>query len=236
MCKILSIEATGKISSVCVYDLKIKKVLGEINLDVGYTHSETLLIIINDLLNVLRININKINYIACSQGPGSFTGIKIGVATAKALAHALNIKIIAVNTLDSMTQNIVQENCFISPVIDSRRGEVFGAIYEYQEKEIFRISDFLNTKLDQIINIACEISKNNNNKKKIFVCGDGVASNISLVLNLKNKNKNIFFDARDNRKSVNILNLAINYLKKDINIYTYDSFLPFYLRKHEAEL
>jgi tRNA threonylcarbamoyladenosine biosynthesis protein TsaB len=238
--KILAIESTGKISSVCAYDLVKKNFLGEINLNIGYSQSENLLVINNDLLKVLNIDIKEISYIACSQGPGSFTGIKIGCATSKALAHALGINIISVNTLDSMVQdfycnNFYFDNCLILPLIDSRRSEVFTALYELNNNKINKISDFLNIKIIEALNLVIDINNKNNRKKKILVFGDAVKINIDLINEIKNKNKKIYFFDFDNRKAINVLKQSLNYLEKNINIFRYDDFLPFYLRKHELE-
>ena len=87
--KILSIDTSSKICAVAV--LEDTKLLKEISQDSGLTHSENLLPIIQNLLNELEITLKNIDLIVCDKGPGSFTGIRIGVATAKGFSDSLNI-------------------------------------------------------------------------------------------------------------------------------------------------
>lgn len=235
---ILAIESTGKIASVAIINSQENKILGLTTLNSGYTHSQTLLPIINDLLKNLNLMPEQINYVACSSGPGSFTGIKIGVATAKAFAHALNIKIISVPTLDALAMNIFSQDKIIVPILDSRREQIYGAIYINKNFYPCRISDYLNCDIKQIISDAINLKSKLN--KQILFLGDGVEpnkkilleNNISLVpehLNCQSA-QNIALYAK---KILSESDLKSNSESKYIT--DYKTFLPFYLRKPQAE-
>lgn len=217
---ILAIETTGKTAAVAIGNSE--KILGEINLNAGYTHSQTLLPMIKDLLKMLDMQPKEINYVACSSGPGSFTGIKIGAATAKAFAHALNISIINVPTLDAMAMNIFAPNKIIIPIMDARRNQVYSAIYENGQK----ISEYLNCSIDEIIERAKKFEH-----EKIFL-GDGVEVNKEKLIDTN------FLLAPENlnlQSAKSVLLYAKKMLSESKSIFSYENFLPFYLRKSQAE-
>ena len=221
---ILAIDSTGKTATIAIAN--DEKILASINLNSGYTHSQTLLPMINYLLKTLKMPKEEINYVACSSGPGSFTGIKIGTSTAKAFAHALNIPIINVPTLDAMALNIFAPGKIIVPIMDARRSQVYGAIYEYKTHEIHRISDYLNCNIEEIIDISLSY------KKDVIFLGDGVEPNKDKI------NEKKIFTAPENlnlQSAASVVFCAKKMLLESKNIFTYKNFLPFYLRKSQAE-
>lgn len=103
----------------------------------SYSHSEQLHVFIEEVIGIANITLSDIDAIAVSKGPGSYTGLRIGVSTAKGLCFSLDIPLISVPTLESMVyQRISDEVMFIIPVIDARRMEVYSAVYEHTGKEI----------------------------------------------------------------------------------------------------
>lgn len=125
---ILAIDTSGIVASVAIANND--KILGEISLNYKQNHSVTIMPIIDNLLKMLELDIKDIDYFALSNGPGSFTGLRIGVATIKAMAHALNKKIIPISTLEAMAYNIIDSNRYIVPIIDAKAERIFTAIYE----------------------------------------------------------------------------------------------------------
>ena len=121
---ILGLDTTGNVLSVALSE--DTKILGETSLNDTKKHSETLLPVLNGLLSVLGKDITEIGLIAVSVGPGSFTGIRIGVATAKGLAHALNVPVAGIDTLDGLLQNVFFDGT-ICAIMDARRGQVYAA-------------------------------------------------------------------------------------------------------------
>ncbi len=102
--KILAIDTTSLAASVALVDEK--KTIAEFTTNYKKTHSQTIMPMLEYLKNMVELDINTVDYIACSSGPGSFTGLRIGAATAKGLAFALNKKIIPVPTLDALAYNL----------------------------------------------------------------------------------------------------------------------------------
>jgi len=125
MSVILSIETSTKTCSLALH--KGEELLSEYNLHVENSHSEVLSIMINDLLSNVNLSLQALDGVAVSIGPGSYTGLRIGVSTAKGLAYALDIPILKVDTLEAMAYEVshyVQEGV-LYPMIDARRMEVY---------------------------------------------------------------------------------------------------------------
>lgn len=122
--KTLLIDTSDQVLSLAVTDTII---LGEININIKRTHSETLMPYISELLKMTNVKKSELQQIVVSNGPGSYTGVRIGVTVAKTLAVALNIPIYTVSSLFVMATSF---RGVVAPVIDARRGNVYGAIYE----------------------------------------------------------------------------------------------------------
>jgi tRNA threonylcarbamoyladenosine biosynthesis protein TsaB len=97
----------------------------------GYSHAEKLHVFIEELISESSVSFQDLNAIAISQGPGSYTGLRIGVSSAKGLCYALNIPLIAVDTLQSLAAQLTISEGLIIPMIDARRMEVFSATYDH---------------------------------------------------------------------------------------------------------
>jgi tRNA threonylcarbamoyladenosine biosynthesis protein TsaB len=96
----------------------------------GYSHAEKLHVFIEDILKDSQINFQEIKAVAVSKGPGSYTGLRIGVSTAKGLCYALGIPLLAIDTLEVLAQQVHVENGLIIPMIDARRMEVYSAVFD----------------------------------------------------------------------------------------------------------
>ncbi len=128
---ILAVDAAGKGLSVAV--AAEGRILANAALNVGLTHSQRLLPLLESLLKAADLSLAELNALAVVSGPGSFTGLRIGVATAKGLAWALQKPLLAVSTLEAAAYNAlpgyVDENILACPVLDARRNEVYTALY-----------------------------------------------------------------------------------------------------------
>jgi len=189
--RILGIESATAIASVAIIDEK--GLLGEINLNLGFTHSEELLPAIDELLKLARLSLKDIDAIAVSGGPGSFTGLRIGMSTAKALAQGQNKKFFVIPGLLAQARAIMDSNYLVVPVENARKKQVYGAIYnwknnndeenrsvgkkdriyadfnnEYEISELISPGAFALEELAEIIKATCE--KEN---KKAVLLGDG---------------------------------------------------------------
>lgn len=124
---ILGISTSSNIASVALS--KDAECIKELNINNNKTHSETLLPLINELLSETNIKLQDINLIACDNGPGSFTGIRIGISTVKAIAESLNIPVIAVSSLEGLAYNIHDSECICS-LIDARNNQVYCGLFD----------------------------------------------------------------------------------------------------------
>ena len=162
---ILACDSSGKTAAAAV--LTEEKLLASFIINTGLTHSEKMVPLISDMLKSADIKPSEIDAFAVANGPGSFTGIRIGAASIKAMAHALGKPLFGISSLDGLYRNIAEFDGFICPVIDARREEVYAALYDEGSKAI----EDCNVKLKELLRTIN--AKNTENKKTLFL-GDGV--------------------------------------------------------------
>ena len=138
--RILGIESSSLVASVAIVEDDIT--MAEFTADFKKTHSQTLLPMIDDMVKLLGIELSTVDAIAVSGGPGSFTGLRIGSATAKGLGLALDKPLIHVPTLDATAYNLYGAGALICPIMDARRNQVYTGVYRFREEfEILREQD-----------------------------------------------------------------------------------------------
>lgn len=130
---ILAIDTSGGVCAVAI--LCDEKVSSEVYVDNKKTHSQMLAPMIDDCLKHADLELSDIDLYSCAVGPGSFTGLRIGVSMIKAFCQSSKKKCVGVNTLDALAQNLAGESRLICPVIDARRGDVYTAIYEHGKRK-----------------------------------------------------------------------------------------------------
>ena len=133
---ILALETSSSCGSIAI-SIEDKIVYSEF-LDVSSTHSERIMSMLNIALQKCKINLNMINLLCVSIGPGSFTGLKIGLSTAKGLSLAANIPIFPINTLKILAYNIFPAKYNILSFMDARMKQVYAAFYDKNHKEIIK--------------------------------------------------------------------------------------------------
>ncbi len=127
---ILGIETATRTGSVAI--VEEEEIIAEYTLNIKETHTSRLMPAIDHILKDAHLTIHQMDAVAVSLGPGSFTGLRIGVATAKGLCLALRKPLIGIPTLDAFAQNICYTSQLICPLLDARRGEVYTALYHYR--------------------------------------------------------------------------------------------------------
>lgn len=127
--KILGLDSSGLVAGVAVAEDDI--LLAEYNVNYKKTHSQTLLPMLDEVRNMLELEIESIDAIAVASGPGSFTGLRIGSATAKGLGLALGKPLVEVPTLEGLAYNLWGARDLVCPLLDARRGQVYTGIYEF---------------------------------------------------------------------------------------------------------
>lgn len=136
--KILHIETSSTVCSVCISSGNELVQLEELN--DGYTHAENLHVFIQRVCDRSEIKLNDLDAIAISLGPGSYTGLRIGMSAAKGLSFALNIPLIGVSTLSALAYaaSIHEKKSFYIPMLDARRMEIYFAVYDYEMNEVVK--------------------------------------------------------------------------------------------------
>ncbi len=135
MTYILNIETATKNCSVSLAK-DGKTILTKEIAEQGYSHAEKLHVFMEEILNETDISARDLKAVAVSKGPGSYTGLRIGVSSAKGLCYALGIPLISVSTLQVLAKQVAIENGFVVPMIDARRMEVYSAIFDKNHQNI----------------------------------------------------------------------------------------------------
>ena len=128
---ILAIDTSALTATAAI--LCGETLVGEISTTTSLTHSQTIMPMIDELLKKVSLSIRDIDLFACSEGPGSFTGLRIGIGTVKGLAYGLGKPVCGVSTLEALAHNIAFTDCIISPIMDARRGQVYNALYRWSD-------------------------------------------------------------------------------------------------------
>lgn len=162
--RILGVESSAKAASVCVWD--DGKLLCESFSNNGLTHSKTILSMIQDMLVQSSISLDTIDKIAISNGPGSFTGLRIGAAVVQGLSWSKDIPCVGVSTLEAMVQNVRGMDGLLCPVMDARAGQVYQASFKSDGFTVSRVCE------DRAIAIA-DLEKDLPSGEKIVLLGDG---------------------------------------------------------------
>lgn len=163
---ILAIESSGLVASAAV--LCDGCLIGEFTTNFKKTHSQTLLPMLDQVVQMLGIELDSVDAIAVSKGPGSFTGLRIGSATAKGLGLALNRPLIAVPTVDAIAYNLYGNTQLICPLMDARRSQVYTGLYTFEEDQ-FKV--VMPQKAVGIQDILAEV---NHIGEPVIFLGDGV--------------------------------------------------------------
>jgi universal bacterial protein yeaZ len=214
--KILSIDTSTSSLSVCITN--DDEVIGEINLNNGLVHSTTLMPAIENLFTVLNFDKSELSHIAVTVGPGSFTGIRIGVATANAFSLALNIPVISVSSLDAMSMNFISYEGTVITTIDAQRDTYYVGVYRARDSKIEKIIEntiMTDEELEEYIQ---------NCKEKVLLAGE--------KRELSSCDNVIFANTHDNY----IKSSCVAMLSKDVKDEDLVFAKPVYMRKSQAEI
>ena len=161
---LLAFETSAKAASVALFDGE--KLLGEGYQNTGLTHSQTLMLMAEDLLKNCGISVSDLTAVAVAAGPGSFTGVRIGVSAAKGLAWGRELPCYGVSTLEAMALGLGVQNGYILPTMDARRAQVYTALFSAENGTISRLFE------DSAIALS-ELKEKLPKDKPIFLVGDG---------------------------------------------------------------
>lgn len=218
---ILAIDTATKIGSVALYEDKTG-IIGEINLYVKVNHSNVIMKAVDSLFDLSGYTIKDVDKIAVTTGPGSFTGIRIGVAIAKGLAYSLKKPIIGINELDVLAETGEEREGLIVPLIDARKERVYYSQYKYENRKLVRKEEYKDGELRDIL----EKLKG----EKVAFIGDGAIVNQELIKEIMGEDNIVFSKANSIQRAAMAAQMALHH--EDDNIYTLE---PFYLNKSQAE-
>ncbi len=221
--KILAIGTSGKNCTVAITE--DSKIIKEININDGLTHSQNLMPTIDQIFRDTSINLKDIDYYACSIGPGSFTGIRIGVATIKGLCLGVDKKVVGVPSLLALAYNVKDFKGYIVSCLDARNDNVYAGIYDNTSTTPTLVDNYIS---DNVQVLANKVNKLDGD---IIVVGDG-----SNVLKPLLSSTNICYaDEEKNLEYASSISLAAIDLisKNDVTDGVHIS--PLYLKKSQAE-
>ena len=223
--KILSLDSATESATCAILD--DNRILGEITFNYKKQHSVVLMPMIDELFNNTGMSIGDIDGFVASKGPGSFTGLRIGMATIKGLSQGTKKPFVTISTLDSLAYNLAYTSGIICPILDALRDNVYTALYTFDNYELIRTSDYMNISIDELINILKE--KNCN----ITFVGDGTFKFKERLMS--HLTQIGFAPAHLNlAKASSLGELGLKLLSKGIQDDIYGS-VPIYLRKPQAE-
>ena len=224
--KILSIDTASDVCGVSILD--DENLVCKMDSNTGRTHSENLIPMIKNALDKSSIILEDIDLIVCDKGPGSFTGIRIGIATVKAFSDSLNINCIGISSLESLAFNLkgfIKENDIICSLMDCKNNNCYYALYEFKNN---KFTEFLKPSTDNIENILEFLSSYNST---ITFVGDGTVNYKDIIINKTNSCKFV----NDNDNILNSFSLGLAGLSKYNEGTTNENILPLYLKKPQAQ-
>lgn len=228
--KILALDSSGLVASIAV--LENDNCIAEYTINYKKTHSQTLLPMLDEVSRMIELDLNTIDAIAVAKGPGSFTGLRIGSATAKGLGQALGKPLIGIPTVDGLAMNLYGTDKVVCPLMDARRNQTYTGLYKFvkdgQEYRLEVLEAQCAVSLDEIVD------KINILEKEVVFLGDGVPV-FKTQLEEKVKVPFSFAPACCNRQRAAALGtLAFSYAKEG-KLEDAAAHMPDYLRLSQAE-
>lgn len=222
---VLSIDSATDAATVAV--VSDDQILGEMNFANKKQHSVLIMPMIDGLLKSLDLTINDIDGFVISKGPGSFTGLRIGMATIKGLSLGSSKPYVSISSLDSLAYNLYGTKGIVCPIMDALRENVYCGLYKFENGEMIKLMDYDRLSLDELVSKLKEFNE------PVYFVGDGTKKYGDL---LKNSLDNCFFAPNNLNytRASSLGELGIKLLSQgirdDINLSN-----PLYLRKSQAE-
>ncbi len=163
--KLLAIDCSAKTASVAVLDGKT--LVSECFVNAGLTHSRTLMPMVDNTLSQCGIEFDDIDALAVSSGPGSFTGVRIGISAIKGLAFPKNLPCSGISTLEAMAYNFTDEECVVCSLMDARRSQVYTALFKVSSGKVERLTEDSAQSAEETARALSAY------EGKVYLCGDG---------------------------------------------------------------
>ena len=224
--KVLGIDTSSMATSVAV--IENNKLICEYTINTKKTHSQKLMPMIENMLKISDINVNEMDMIAVCEGPGSFTGLRIGMATAKAIAHVNNLPIVGVNSVELLSGNMNLCDKKICAILDAQRTQVYMGKYKFENNELVEIKNVDVVEINELIE---DLSTSN---EEWILVGEAVYKYEDKLKEVEN----IYIPAPSHNvsKASSLCTIAVNKYNKNIDVYDCYSVKPIYIRKSQAEV
>ena len=164
--KILGLDSSGIVASVAI--VEDENLIAEYTVNYKKTHSQTLLPMLDELAKMTELDLDTIDAIAVAAGPGSFTGLRIGSATAKGLGLALKKPLVEIPTVDALAYNLYDAKALVCPIMDARRSQVYTGIYSFEDHKLVTVEAQMAVPMSELI------EKLNGRGEEVIFLGDGV--------------------------------------------------------------
>ena len=231
--RILAVDSSGLVATVAIVEASgsEERTIAEYTTNFKKTHSQTLLPMLDEIVKMTEIDLNTMDAIAVSGGPGSFTGLRIGSATAKGLGLALGKPLIHVPTVDGLAYNLCYTDQIVCPIMDARRGQVYTGIYRFENEKMIVLEEQMAVGIEEVAERLCRYEDCG-----VIFLGDGVPVHRErLEKELMSGRKISFAPAHMNaQRAATIGALGLRYLKEG-KTETAAEHRPDYLRMSQAE-
>ncbi|MEE8836249.1 MAG: tRNA (adenosine(37)-N6)-threonylcarbamoyltransferase complex dimerization subunit type 1 TsaB [Eubacteriales bacterium] len=225
--RILAIDSSGLAASAAW--MEDDTLLGEFTINYKKTHSQTLLPMMDELTEMLGTDVSTADAVAVSKGPGSFTGLRIGSATAKGIGLALNKPLIEVPTVDALACNLYDTEGLVVPMMDARRSQVYTGIYEFRNHRLTVLMEQTACTTEELADRI-----NHMQEKKAVLLGDGVPVYLDQMKQLLHIDFSVAPAHLNRQRAGAVAWLGMQYLREGKTVPSY-AHHPDYLRKPQAE-
>lgn len=164
--KILALDSSGIVASVAI--LENETLLAEYSVNYKKTHSQTLLPMLDEIVKMTEMDLDTVDAIALAAGPGSFTGLRIGAATAKGLGLALGKPLVSIPTVEALAYNLYDTKGLICPIMDARRNQVYTGVYRFENHRMQTVID------QEAVSITDLLEQLEKLGEEVTFLGDGV--------------------------------------------------------------
>lgn len=224
--KLLALESSGLVASAAI--VSEDTLLAEYTVNYKKTHSHTLLPMIHEIVQMVNLDLSEIDAIAVTAGPGSFTGLRIGSATAKGLGLALNKPLIPIPTLDGLAYNLYGTDKLICPMMDARRNQVYTGLYEFDNNNFTVVSQQKAVAIEEIIHEINMLGR------KVIFLGDAVSVYMDIIKENTKVEYNFAPLHMNRQRAASVGALGLVYYQNN-QIQTAAEHEPVYLRLSQAE-
>ena len=224
--KILGFDSSGMVASVAIVEDDI--LVAEYSVNYKKTHSQTLLPMFDEVVRMTELDPESIDAIAVAAGPGSFTGLRIGMSTVKGLGLALDKPVIAVPTCHALAFNLWGSDKLICPILDARRSQVYTALYEFENGEMITLKEQEAMDIGDLTDII------NTMERDVIFVGDGIPVFKERIKENVIKNVSVAPAHLNRQRAGSVAALGLIYMKEG-KAESADDVKPVYLRKSQAE-